>query len=800
MTHLPVPLQPLAAYDQFMLYKTSPAANGKTNKFPCDLTGQVVNAHDTQYHMDAKTALAAAALFGPNYGTAFVFADTDPFYFVDLDNCLQADSNWTPTALDIMARLPGAAVEVSQSGKGLHIFGTGTLPAHGSKNIPLGLEMYHTGRFVALTGTNAVGSAAVDSSATLPALVVDYFTPSGGVTTEDTAWTTEPEAGWTPLTDEEIIKAASKTKSAGAAFSNELSTFDALWTADEAALSSRYPDENRAYDASSADAALVQILAFWTGKNGAHIFRLMKQSALVRDKWDREDYLTRTITRALSLQTQIYSIPERPKAVAAEPPEQALEAVNPLGNSALGVQFLTGYQFLGAEGQRDLFVNCVYVQDIHRVFTPRGVLLKADQFNATYGGYAFQMDDGPGGGKTTRKAWEAFTESQVVRYPKAEALSFRPDLPIGALSEQEGQIILNSYIPVITKRVVGDPAPFLTHLNKLLPDAQDRRIILSYMAAVVQHKGVKFQWAPLIQGTEGNGKTLLTRCVAFAVGERYTHFPPANELAEKFNDWLFDKLFIGIEDVYVPAHKSEIIEVLKPMLTNNRLAKRAMQQGQKMSTATANFMLNSNHKDAIRKTRNDRRFAVFYSAQQNETDLTRDGMDGAYFPDLYAWLNRDGYALVNEYLSTYPIPEELNPAGACHRAPITSSTQEVLTASLGGVEQEILEAIDEGRPGFSGGWVSSVAVERLLRHLRLERSISHTKRRELLHTLGYEWHPVLLQGRVNSPIAMDDNKKPRLYLKKGHPDLGISTAIGVAAAYIAAQKNMPMSDAEKAFK
>ena len=147
-------------------------------------------------------------------------------------------------------------------------------------------------------------------------------------------------------------------------------------------------------------------------------------------------------------------------------------------------------------------------------------------------------------------------------------MAFRPLEKPGALIKEEGRTLINAYVPVDTPRIAGDVTPFLRHLEKLLPVQRDRDILLAYMAACIQHKGVKFQWAPLIQGVEGNGKTLFTRCVGFAIGDRYTHLPPANEIAEKFNEWLFNKIFIGVEDVYVPDHKKEIIEVLKPMITN----------------------------------------------------------------------------------------------------------------------------------------------------------------------------------------------------------------------------------------
>jgi len=316
------------------------------------------------------------------------------------------------------------------------------------------------------------------------------------------------------------------------------------------------------------------------------------------------------------------------------------------------------------------------------------------------------------------------------------------------------------------------------------------------MAACVQYKGVKFQWSPLIQGIEGNGKTLFTRCVEFAIGERYSHIPPADQISEKYNDWLFETLFIGVEDIYVPDHKREIIEILKPMITNARHAIRQMNVSQVMKTICCNFIFNSNYKDAVRKTRTDRRFCIFYTAQQNFSDIDRDGMGGDYFPDLYAWLKGGGkyaslgtgygYAVVAQYLETFAIPNELNPAGACHRAPRTTSTDEAITSSMGGVEQEIIEAIDEGRPGFAGGWVSSIAVSKLLDHLHATRIIPPNKRREMLQSLGYDYHPGLKDGKVNNMI-MVDNGKPRLFIQNDHIHKNLQNAAEIARHYQDAQ-------------
>jgi primase-polymerase (primpol)-like protein len=853
---LPEALKPLTDYAQFLLYKLVwDEVKQKHNKIP--LSPHTLQAYpkgsNWQQDINSTTTYETVSSLLPQlpegYGVGFLFTPTDPFFFVDIDKCLQPDNTWSALAMDLMGRLDGAAVEVSQSGRGLHIFGTGVTPEHASKNIPLNIELYTEGRFVALTGTNAIGFAAKDCSLTLPQLVNDYFIKRESDVSE---WTTEPVTEYNgPESDEDLIVKACEASGAGAVFGNR-ATFTDLFTANEDALAKAYPDNegHRTYDGSSADAALAQHLAFWTGKNCERIERIMKMSALIREKWDREDYLIRTITRAVGMQTSVYftgasdtdtalaekfgavklrassdaqrsygeSIRAKKLAEVANDEETALrlarittartwidnetrtaleiaamvtpvgEASDPLGNMSEGPKIVSGFQYLAADQQLEHFKGCVYVQETHRVLTPKGAQLKTDQFNATYGGYIFQLDES--GDKVTRKAWEAFTESQIIRYPKAESSCFRPDLKPGAIVDVDGHKLVNTYVPVITKCEEGDASPFIGHLTKLLPDVHDRAILLSYMAACVQHKGIKFQWTPLIQGTEGNGKTLLTRCVAFAIGDKYTHFPPANEISEKFNEWLFGKLFIGVEDVYVADHKKEVIEVLKPMITNNKLAKRAMQQSQVTADMCANFMLNSNHKDAIRKTHSDRRFAVFYTAQQSAEDLARDGMDGEYFPELYSWLNNGGFARVNHYLSTYPIPEELNPAGKCHRAPETSSTREAITSSMGGVEQEILEAIEENRIGFAGGWVSSVHLDKMLQHTRLASRIPQNKRREILRQLGYDWHPTLSDGRVNNPVGIDDHKKPRLYIRKGHIHTFLGTTMEVVKAYVDAQTDI----------
>lgn len=766
MVVLPPALAGLAAYSQFIVHR---------DKRPVSVwTGAGCDPTSPTSWCAAQTALDFVAA-GAADGIGFVFTAHDPFWFIDIDHALQGN-RWSDVAQDLMNRTAGAYIEVSRSGDGLHLIGSGALPEHKCR-AKGGLELYHEGRFVALTGTHAQGDVRHDCSAVMAAIVAQYFPPGAGQSGHSAEWTDGPVPEWDGHTDDDelishALRASGKVSAAAAFGGAAKATFWDLWHADADALGRAYPADGRAYDASSADRALAQHLAFWTGNDCARIERLMRQSALARDKWDSHPtYVQRTVLSACAVQTKWHKLTRT--AVPLPPPDAVRHG-----------ELVAGARILTPPAQLDYFAGCVYVRDMHRIMIPDGVLLKSEQFNAVYGGFTFMLE--ATGDKSTRKAWEAFTESQAVIFPKVSRTMFRPDLPPGHIFEFGGERCVNNYAPAQLPRKEGDAGPFLRHLEKLIPDAQDRQILLAYMAACVQHQGVKFQWWPLIQGVEGNGKTLFSRCVQAAIGMRYTASPKADEVGNKFNSWIKDKTFVFMEDVYYSDARREVIEALKPIVTNDWLPVEPKGVDARLEYVVANGILNSNHRDAIQKTRNDRRYGVFYTAQQCADDIERDGMGGDYFPRLYNWLRADGYAIVAHYLATYPIPDELNPAMGW-RAPTTSSTEQAILEGMGRVEQEIMEAVEQGQQGFAGGWISSMALSRLLDKLRAGTAIPLKRRREVLAELGYVPHPALPGGRANEYVPLDGGK-PRLYIKRGHIHANLRNAAEVVRQYVKAQE------------
>ena len=759
---IPVPLQALAEFPQFIWYKLVPDTTrpGKTKKFPVNpRTGEVSSALDPANWMTAEQA------YDKGWPVGFAFTRSDPFFFIDLDDCL-VNGEWSDTAQDIVEMFPGAAVEVSQSGRGLHIIGKGAAPEHAC-DVP-GRGFYTQDRFVALTGTSILGDAGSDHTVALGQFVPRYFPPSERGELAD--WTNGPCTGWNgPVDDEKLIARALRSSSVRSVFGGAAS-FSDLWNSDGDALARAYPADGRAYDGSSADSALAQHLAFWTGLDCARIERLMWLSSLKRDKWQRDDYLYRTILKACSRPNAAF-LKDKPEPVA------------PVATTNVATAVATN-TFLGPEEQVRLFQGCVYIVGQHKILVPGGRLLKPDQFRAVYGGYSFLMDNR--NERTSRNAWEVFTESQAVRFPRADSVCFKPSLPAAEIVADAGRTRANLWWPIDVPSEEGDVSPILDHLARILPDERDREILLSYMCAVVQHRGVKFQWAPLLQGVEGNGKTLYTRLVAEAVGKRYVHMPRADQISNNFNAWIYGKVFIGIEDIYIPASNSEILEVLKPMISNEDQEVTSKGVDQENLDICANLMMNCNSLSGVKKTRNDRRICTLNTEQQQFSDLARDGMSGDYFPNLYRWLKGGGYAVVTRYLQTRPIQDEFNPATNCQRAPITSTTESAIQNGLGWVEQEILEQVEQELPGFKNGWISSIQLDKLLTRIGAVKYYSYQKRATLLASLGYFPHRNLSKGRPNNAI-LPDQGRPRLFIKPEHPAFSLSISTEICDRYTSDQ-------------
>ncbi len=761
-----------------------------------------IDAQDPANWNKVDIASAWAKFLGPEYGVGVVIWEGCGVGCVDIDKAWNG-VEWSPIARELCARFNGAYQEISQGGRGIHIFFRyrNGAPAHRKKHTVLGIEFYTAARFIGITEMNATGDVNFDATELLPKLVADYFPAE--VKTTDAGWTTEPHADWDgPSDDAELVKRMLASRSAGAIFGAKASLND-LWTGNVDALARAYPPHSvgKDYDASSADMALASHLSFWTGGNAERIFKLMRDSALVRPKWDRQDYIHATVTQAVARQKTYYKqrdpVPDiapvlEASKVNAEQPSLTVAmtvegfALPPNEAPAAPAPEVGHGSVITAAAQLKLFEGCLYVQDVNQIMVSEGNTLKREPFDndERFRGRTFVVTRD--GSAPTDSAWQCFTQSKLVSFPMVRGTYFEPREEPGAIMLRNGLKFVNTWRDPKIVATPGDPAPYLEHIKKIFPKGDDALIYLCFVAACVQNLGVKAAWSLFIQGVPGNGKSFLTKVMTYCLGEEYVHSASATNLDNHFNGYLYRKLLICVEEVKTTEGNAQLWEKLKTMITETRQEIEMKGVDQITREVCFNLIFNSNHKDGLRKTADDRRICPLFCAQQTAEDLLRDGMDEAYFIRLWDWYDAGGAANILHFLRTFEIPDRLNFAKGARRAPKTTATDEAITAGLGSVEQDILEAISSSRVGFKGGWISSHHLQTLLTESGKGKFIARNKRRDMLLALGYVPHPMLIEGRME--LQLVDGTRPTLYVKRGHSSGEISDSVTLKMLYETAQR------------
>lgn len=356
---------------------------------------------------------------------------------------------------------------------------------------------------------------------------------------------------------------------------------------------------------------------------------------------------------------------------------------------------------------QEWFKNCFFVEREGRVFNSRGRFMTSTQFNGAYGGKLFIIT---ANGKVTDEPWKAALRSTLWQIPKVDHVRFLPDEePFAIIEDDKFRLGLNTYFPANIDTRPGDISIFQDHLQRILPVESDQKLLLDYLAHIVQYPGHKIPWAPLLQSAEGIGKTVFTLVMKHTLGESYVYQPKAPELISSgstFNAWMRGKLMIIVDEIKIDERR-ELIEILKPMISEDKIEIQAKGVDQDMEDNVANWLFFSNFKDAIPINKNGRRYSVFYSALQTEADILNAGMDKVYFDRLFDWLRTGGgLQAVAHYLLNYPIERGAIPV----RSPETSSKEEALRISRSPMEVVIAEAVEDQIPGFRGGFVSTTQV------------------------------------------------------------------------------------------
>ena len=209
-------------------------------------------------------------------GVGIAVTLADELVFIDIDHCRDDAGTLSDTAQLILSAFPDCFAEWSQSGEGIHVLARGRIP-RSFKNSAAGVEMYSSGRFIAMTGNAFQRMEPAEAQQGLD-LVYDRFKPP-----ERKPVQRQQPAATSDLLPHEILSRIRSRKF--------VDVFNGSWQKD---FSSQ----------SEADLYVCGTLAFWSECDPAVMDDCFRRSGLMREKWDERrgalTYGQRTISAAIS--------------------------------------------------------------------------------------------------------------------------------------------------------------------------------------------------------------------------------------------------------------------------------------------------------------------------------------------------------------------------------------------------------------------------------------------------------------------------------------------------------------------
>lgn len=326
-----------------------------------------------------------------------------------------------------------------------------------------------------------------------------------------------------------------------------------------------------------------------------------------------------------------------------------------------------------AADNEELKANWVYATSIKRfVEINRFMEWDSEQFSANF---APQF---------TRKPHEMVLRNPAFR--RVDGVTYWPEQPL--FVTEQGQQKLNYWRSANIVPTKGDVGPFLQHVRYLFPDvagqpSEESRILLQYLAFQVQHPGEKVHWALLLEGEQGNGKSYFGTVMRAVLGAHNVRMVHNDQLHEAFSQWQRNTQLVIVEEMMARG-RLELMNKLKPMITENYCIIREMYRPAYEQANRFNFLFFSNHPDSLILDSTDRRYCILKSEAKPHPDSNR------YYGPLFDWTRNNAPALLHFML------HEVNLDGFQPKAhaPMTAGKRALIAQSMMPLDAFIYEKVE----------------------------------------------------------------------------------------------------------
>ncbi|KQN50468.1 hypothetical protein ASE98_23385 [Pseudomonas sp. Leaf48] len=350
----------------------------------------------------------------------------------------------------------------------------------------------------------------------------------------------------------------------------------------------------------------------------------------------------------------------------------------------------------------DMLKRCRYVRKLnavvtlpHEDFEKGGVVLDVlgiDHFKTEYAASVETVPNSKGTGTNDVSSAELWLKDPG-RVPIADA-----GLAIGLprIYVAKGVCMVNTWTPRERHPATADIAPFLEHIEYLIPALEERERFLDWLAhcervpEVLPHHGYLF-YTP----TMGIGRNWLVDVLSQVwPGEVASGLDLGGLLQGAFNDDIAGTRFACVDEIHIGTHKSLLDQAakLRSMMTASERRINAKYGKKYWEKNSVRWLILSNHVDALPIDAKDRRWAVIKNPEEPKP--------ADYYTRLYNLVTPEFGAAVGAWLAKRDI-SKFNPG---ERPAINDAKRAVILAATSQLEQDLGEVLADwkaaGVPGF----------------------------------------------------------------------------------------------------
>lgn len=248
----------------------------------------------------------------------------------------------------------------------------------------------------------------------------------------------------------------------------------------------------------------------------------------------------------------------------------------------------------------------------------------------------------------------------------------------------------NIYIPPNIKPISGMPKfrSMYQHFKYLIPERNERQILLWFISYQVQNPGRKIRWMPIIKGGKGIGKSLIVDLIIKPLLGVYNVAPLKASLLvnSEFNGHIAAKMLHCIHELDDEniKNKEKIINELKELISDDTYQGHSKGLEAETISNTANFMAFTNKEDIVVITPDERRIVMIRSEASPKEEK--------YYKELAIWLkDHENIKHMYSFFLNRTLPDKISP----NNLPITAYTQEIKDSSKSPLQNILTEIIED---------------------------------------------------------------------------------------------------------